>query len=253
MARVRQAPGTSGSAASAAGPAPPPPGTRRAWRAAGLVLLLVAAMLLGRELGGQVVRFATWVERLGGWGPALFIAGYAVATVAFVPGSLLTLAAGVLFGVRAGTAYVFAGATLGSAAAFLIARHLARTRFERRVARDPRFLAVSRAIAEDGARIVLLLRLSPVFPYNLLNYALGLTRVRFADYLLASVGMLPGIVLYTYSGRVIGDLARLAAGAPVERGVGAYALLTLGLAATAAATVLIARRARRVLREATRP
>jgi uncharacterized membrane protein YdjX (TVP38/TMEM64 family) len=212
---------------------------------------VVVLVLLGRQLGAQVDNFVRWVDGLGAWAPVVFVAGYALATVAFVPGSLLSLAAGALFGVLAGAVYVFLGALLGSTAAFLIARYLARERVERRVRGDRRFAAVDRAVGEDGRKIVFLLRLSPVFPYNLLNYALGLTRVRLADYLLAAVGMLPGILLYVYSGHVAGDVARLAAGAGVERGTGYYAVLVLGLLATALVTVLVTRRARRSLAEAT--
>jgi uncharacterized membrane protein YdjX (TVP38/TMEM64 family) len=215
------------------------------------VAAVVVLVLLGRQLGAQVDNFVRWVDGLGAWAPVVFVAGYALATVAFVPGSLLSLAAGALFGVFGGAVYVFLGALLGSTAAFLIARYLARERVERRVRGDRRFAAVDRAVGEDGRKIVFLLRLSPVFPYNLLNYALGLTRVRLADYLLAAVGMLPGILLYVYSGHVAGDVARLAAGAGVERGTGYYAVLVLGLLATALVTVLVTRRARRSLAEAT--
>jgi uncharacterized membrane protein YdjX (TVP38/TMEM64 family) len=238
--------------AKASARAAPP---RRKLVLAGLcaLALVVLLVLLGADLARYASRFAAWVGELGAWGPAVFVLGYALATVAFVPGSLLTLAAGALFGIVPGALYVLAGATLGSAAAFLIARHLARAWVERRTATDPRFAAVDRAIGEEGRKIVLLLRLSPVFPYNLLNYALGLTRVRFRDYLVASLGMLPGILLYVYSGRVIGDLALLAAGAEVPRGAGYYVVLGVGLAATVLVTVLITRRARRALREATEP
>ena len=106
-------------------------------------------------------------------------------------------------------------------------------------------------MGEDGRRLVFLLRLSPVFPFGLLNYALGLTRVRFADYAIASVGMLPGTLLYVYSGKVVGDLAALAGGAPPPRGAGGTLLLVVGLAATVVATALVTRIARRALAEAT--
>lgn len=219
-----------------------------------LVLLAGAAVLVlvGRHLGGQLPRFAAWVEGLGAWGPAVFIAGYVVATVAFVPGSVLTLAAGAIFGLVRGVIYVFVGATLGAAAAFLVSRYLARSAVERRVAGDPRFAAIDRALGGQGFRVVFLLRLSPLFPFNLMNYALGLTRVRFVDYLLASVGMIPGTVLYVYYGRVAGDVARAAGGAAPERGIGYYAVLAVGLAATVAVSALIARISRRALQEATR-
>jgi uncharacterized membrane protein YdjX (TVP38/TMEM64 family) len=216
-----------------------------------LVAAAVAALfLLGRLAGGYVPRFAAWVESLGAWGPVVFVLGYAAAVVAFAPGSLLTLAAGAIFGLARGVAYVFVAAVLGSSAAFLVARYLARGAVERRLAGNPRFAAIDRAIGAQGRRIVFLLRLSPVFPFNLLNYALGLTRVRFADYFVASAGMLPGTFLYVYYGKLAGDVAALAGGAPVPRDAGYWAVLALGLVATVAVTAVVTRIARRALREA---
>ena len=170
--------------------------------------------------------------------------------VCFVPASLLTLAAGAIFGLAEGTLLVFVAAVLGSTAAFLLSRTVAREAIARRVEGDRRFAAIDRAIEREGRRIVILLRLSPVFPFVLLNYALGLTRVRLADYLVASIGMLPGTLLYVYSGKVAGDLATLAGGAAVPRGAGYYAVIGLGFAATAVVTVLVTRVARRALRDA---
>lgn len=216
-------------------------------------LAVVALLILGgRRLGALLPAFAAWVEGLGVWGPLVFIAGYALAVVAFVPGSLLTLTAGAVFGIVRGTIYVAIAATLGEMLAFLIARHLARGAIERRLAGNARFAALDRAIGADGRRIVLLLRLSPVFPFSLLNYALGLTRVRFVDYLVAGVGILPGTLLYVYYGKLAGDVATLAAGAPpVDRGAGYYTVLGLGLVATIVVTTLVTRIAGRALRAAT--
>ncbi len=218
----------------------------------GIGLVAVALLvLIGREAGGQVPRFVQWVAGLGAWGPAVFIVGYAVAVVAFVPGSVLTLAAGAIFGLAKGTLVVLAGATLGSTAAFVLSRTVARDAVARRVEGDRRFAAIDRAIEAQGRRIVFLLRLSPVFPFTLLNYALGLTRVRLVDYVVASVGMLPGTLLYVYSGKVAGELAALAGSAGVQRGAGYYAVVAVGFAATAFVTIFVTRLARRALREAT--
>lgn len=194
---------------------------------------------------------ARWVEGLGYWGPAVYLVIYAVATVAFVPGSILTLAAGAIFGLVKGGITVFIGATLGSWAAFLISRYLARGAVERRIKGSPKFAAIDRAIEARGFFIVLLLRLSPVFPFNALNYGLGLTRVRFRDYAAASIGMLPGTVLYTYYGVAAGTLATLASEEKVQKGPGSYILLGVGLVATIVVTVVITRAARRALKEAT--
>jgi uncharacterized membrane protein YdjX (TVP38/TMEM64 family) len=218
-----------------------------------LVAVAAAALLLiaGRKLGALIPAFTAWVDALGVWGPLAFVAGYALATVAFVPGSLLTLAAGAIFGLGKGTALVLVAATLGASAAFLVSRYVARGLIERRLAGNERFAAIDRAIGTEGRKIVLLLRLSPVFPFNLLNYALGLTRVRFIDYLVASIGMLPGTLLYVYYGKVAGDVARLAGGAAVPRGPAYYGVLVLGLVATVVVTTLVTRTARRALREVT--
>lgn len=211
--------------------------------AAGLALLLV----LGRQLGSYVPRFAAWVETLGFWGPLVFILGYAAATVAFIPGSILTLAAGAIFGLAKGTLYVFLGATLGSTLAFLVARYLARGAIERRLESSPKFKAIDGAVAEEGLKIVFLLRLSPIFPYNLLNYALGLTRVSLRDYVIAALGMIPGTFLYVYYGKALGSLAAVAGGAEVERGAGYWVVLAVGLLATLVVTTLVTRLAGRAL------
>ena len=213
--------------------------------------LLAGLIALGRAAGGYVPVFAEWVDGLGFWGPAVFVAGYVVAVVAFVPASLLTLAAGAIFGIPAGTLYVFVAATVGSCLAFLVSRYLARVAVERRIEGNPKFAAIDRAVGREGRRIVFLLRLSPVFPFNLLNYALGLTRVRFVDYAVAAVGMLPGTLLYVYLGKVAGDVAAVAGGAATERGAAENALLAVGLVATVIVTTLVTRIARRALAEAT--
>lgn len=220
-------------------------------RIALVICAVVALIVVGRQAGSYVPQFARWVDGLGVWGPLVFIVGYALAAVAFVPGSLLTLAAGAIFGLTRGVVYVFIAATLGSAAAFLVSRYLARAAVERRLARNPRFAAIDRAVGAQGRKIVFLLRLSPVFPFNLLNYGLGLTQVRFADYMIAAIGMLPGTLLYVYYGKLVGDVAALAGGAAPEKGAGYYAVLVVGLVATVVVTTLVTRVARRALNEAT--
>lgn len=202
--------------------------------------ILVLLILGGRQLGVYIPQFRAWVEGLGALAPVVFILGYAVATVAFIPGSALTLAAGAIFGVVEGTIYTLAGATLGASAAFLLARYVARGAIERRISGNSRFAAIDRAVGREGFKIVALLRLSPVLPFNLLNYALGLTRVRFLHYLAASVAMLPGTLLYVYSGAAVGELAG---------GVGNKVLLGVGLVATIVVTTFVTRLAGRALRQ----
>jgi len=213
------------------------------------LVALVALLVLARQGGAYIPQFAAWVDSLGVLGPVVFILGYAAAVVAFVPGSVLTLAAGAIFGITTGVVYVFVAAVLGSSAAFLVSRYLARSAVEHRIAGNARFAAIDRAVGAEGRKIVFLLRLSPVFPFTLLNYALGLTRVRFADYLVASIGMLPGTLLYVYYGKLAGDVAALAGGAAVEKGPGYYAVLAIGLVATIAVTAVVTRTARKALKD----
>ncbi len=219
-------------------------------RCAAALVAIVALGALIRTAGGEIPRFAAWVGARGGWAPLAYVAGYALLTVGFVPGALPTMAAGVVFGLVPGTLYAFVGETLGGILAFQLARSVARPWIEPRLARSLRFAALDRAIAVEGRRIVFMLRLSPAVPFNVLNYALGLSTIRFADYVLASIGMLPGALLYVYYGKIVGDVAVLASGATVPHD-GVYWAATLGgLAATIAVSVVLARIATRALRAA---
>lgn len=213
------------------------------------LLALGALWILAREAGDAIPRFAGWIEGLGFWAPAVFVAAYAGSVVVLIPGSILTLAAGAIFGLLKGTLYTFVAATVGAVAAFLVARYVARGAVSRRLAQTPRFGAIDRAIGGQGLKIVLLLRLSPVFPFSLLNYVLGLTRVSLRDYTIASIGMIPGTLLYVYYGKLIGDVAALAGGVSVERDAAYWVVLILGLIATVAVTTVVTRAARRALKE----
>ncbi|MBL9168506.1 MAG: TVP38/TMEM64 family protein [Verrucomicrobiales bacterium] len=189
------------------------------------------------------------IGRLGGWGPALFIASYILATVLFIPGSALTLGAGAVFGFAWGCAYASAGSTLGALCAFWVGRHWARDAIARRLQGNSRFNAIDQAVAQDGWKIVLLTRLSPMFPFTLLNYAFGITRVSMREYALASwIGMMPGTVLYVY----LGSLAHEATGER-KRSLAEWILYAIGLAATLIVTVVITRRAKKALSERIRP
>ena len=184
-----------------------------------------------------------WIGRLGSWGPVIFIGLYVVATVLFIPGSVLTLGAGALFGVALGSVCVSISATLGAIAAFLVGRYLARDAIARRIAKNEKFATIDRAVADEGWKIVLLTRLSPVFPFTLLNYAFGLTRVKLSHYVLASwIGMMPGTVMYVY----LGSLVQVGAGHR-QRTTGEWVLYGVGLAATVTVTVFVTRLARKAL------
>ena len=219
------------------------------WRLA-LGLVAVVALLLGaRALDAPArLRAALFVIRdLGPWGPALFVLLYVMATVLFLPGWILTLGAGAVFGLAKGAVTVSLAATLGATAAFLVGRYLARDAVARRLAAHPRFAAIDAAVAREGWKIVLLTRLSPAFPFNLLNYAFGLTRIPAREYVLASwIGMLPGTVLYVYVGSLAGDLATLGQGARA-RTAAEWTLYGVGFLATVAVTIYVTRIARGAL------
>ncbi|MGE0460985.1 MAG: TVP38/TMEM64 family protein [Vicinamibacterales bacterium] len=210
---------------------------------------LVVLALLGREAPAMLPKFAAWVASLGAWGPVAFIAGYSIAPVIFAPAFLLTLAAGAIFGFVKGVIYVMIGATIGATLAFLTGRYLARHFVERLLRREPRLAIIDRAVERHGFRLVALLRMSPAVPFVLLNYALGLSRVRLADYVAACIGMLPVVAMYVYSGKVAGDLAKLAGGVAPPRGPLYYASIALGLASTVAVTIVVTRIAKKAIEQ----
>lgn len=214
-----------------------------------LVVAIVATLAV-LPVQDYLAGFLDRIESVGPWGPVLLAAAYTVACVLFVPGSILTLGAGFLFGVVWGTIAVSIGSLLGATAAFLVGRTLVRGWIEGRIASYPRFQAVDRAVGEQGFKIVLLVRLSPILPFNLLNYAFGLTKVRLWQYVLASwIGMLPGTVMYVYLGSALKSLADVAAGSP-EGGTPQTVFFVAGLVMTVIATVVVTRVARRALDEA---
>ncbi|MGH8773325.1 MAG: TVP38/TMEM64 family protein, partial [Burkholderiales bacterium] len=143
--------------------------------------------------------FTDWIEGLGVWGGMLFAAVYVIATVVLAPGSLFTLAAGLVFGLGWGFPVVMVGATAGAALAFLIARYMVREKVKDTLEKRPRFEAVDKAVTEEGWKVVLLLRLSPLVPFNLQNYFFGITNIDFWHYVFATaVGIVPGTLLYLY-------------------------------------------------------
>ena len=190
-----------------------------------------------------------WIEGLGSVGAVAFIGLYVIATVAFLPGSLLTLGAGVVFGIVMGSVYVFIGATLGATAAFLVGRYVARGWVAKKIADDRRFQAIDEAVEGEGFKIVLLTRLSPIFPFNLLNYAYGVTGVSLRDYVLASVGMIPGTIMYVYIGSLAGSLATIGTDAQPGNPTLQWAMRIIGLISTIAVTIYVTKVARQALNE----
>jgi uncharacterized membrane protein YdjX (TVP38/TMEM64 family) len=189
----------------------------------------------------------TWIQTHRALAWVVYIATYIVATVFVVPASILTLAAGFIFGLPLGVVLVSIGSVLGASAAFLVGRFFVREWVTKRIAGLPRFRALDQATRHEGFVIVLLTRLSPLFPFNLINYGLALTSVRFRDYFLASwIGMLPVTILYVYIGSVAKDLTELTIGG-AQGGMAGRVLLFVGLAATVVLTILITRKATRTL------
>lgn len=221
-----------------------------------LVVLLGLALAIGGTLyylpalKGELKQFLMGVRELGPWGPVAAAAIYVPACLFFFPGSIISLGIGLVFKVVLGTIIVSIGSTAGASAAFWAGRTLARGWIEEKISRNPRFRAIDRAVGKHGFKIVLLTRLSPAIPFNLLNYAFGLTQVRFRDYLLASwLGMLPATVLYVYLGSALGDLADLDT-SPLESTLEQRILFFVGLLATVVVTILVTRIARKALTQA---
>jgi uncharacterized membrane protein YdjX (TVP38/TMEM64 family) len=190
-----------------------------------------------------------WIDGLGTLGAIAFITIYIIATVAFLPGSILTLGAGVVFGVVWGSIYVFIGATLGATAAFLVGRYLARGWVSRKIAGNKKFTAIDQAVGREGLKIVLLTRLSPIFPFNLLNYALGITGVSLKDFFIGSVGMLPGTIMYVYIGSLAGNLAMIGTETQPTNPTLQWVIRILGFIATVAVTIYVTRVAQKALEQ----
>lgn len=218
-----------------------------------LIAIVIATILAGillLPIRQYLVDALEWTQSLGAWGPLFVALFYIVACVLLLPGSVLTLGAGFLFGVPVGLLSAWTGATLGACAAFLVGRTLARDWVARKVSGNPKFTAVDEAVGREGFKIVLLLRLSPVFPFNFLNYALGLTKVSFGKYAFASlIGMLPGGLMYVYFGSAARSLADVAAG-KVEGGWAGQIFFWVGLVGTIIVAGFVTRLAKRSLKEA---
>jgi uncharacterized membrane protein YdjX (TVP38/TMEM64 family) len=194
----------------------------------------------------------TWVEQQGPIGIVSFVLIYIISTVVFFPGTILTLGAGVIFGIFWGSLYVFIAATIGAVLAFLVGRYLARDWVARKIEGNEKFAAIDKAVSKEGFKIVFLTRLSPAFPFVLLNYAYGLTGVSLKDYFWASFGMIPGTVMYVYIGSLATSLAMLGSGASTADPQAEMAKLfvrIIGFIATVAVTVYVTKVARKALQE----
>ena len=221
--------------------------------------LLVGALAVGflitlmttLPVTSWLVTIVEWIRGRGPVGPALFALTYLIATVLLLPGSVLTIGGGFAYGPFWGLVLVSPVSVFAATASVVLGRTVARDWVVRRLGQDPRLAAIDAAVGHNGLKIVLLLRLSPLFPFNALNYLLGLTRVRMRDFVLGSwIGMLPGTALYVFIGSLVTTASELASGARPSTGLWGQALLIVGLVATLAVTILLTRIARRALKTA---
>lgn len=215
-----------------------------------IVMVVVAGVFMaGRGFlsPGSMQALLSRVHAMGHWGPVLLAVIYILACVLVMPASILTLAAGFLFGIWKGYVVVAVGSVLGASSAFWIARTVGRDWVRQKFECYPKFSAIDRAVAKSGFKIVILTRLSPAFPFNLQNFAYGVTGVSFRDYFWATwIGMIPGTVMFVYLGSVMKSLADAFSG-NIQ---GGYALKLAGLAATIIVTVVVTREATQALKEA---
>ena len=214
------------------------------------IIVDIAAALLFLPFRDWFTHFEAYVKSLGSIGPIVMACAYVVTTVLFIPGSALTIGSGTLFGLRTGFLVVLIGANLGALCAFLLARTLLREKVTKWAEGNAKFRSLDRAIGRQGFKMVFLSRLSPVFPFNLLNYLLGLTAIPTRAYILANLfGMLPGMFLYVYIGAAARDAI---AGTDPSTGMYQQALKYVGLLATIAVVIIVTRIARKAMREAER-
>ncbi|OKH37782.1 TVP38/TMEM64 family protein [Calothrix sp. HK-06] len=219
-----------------------------------IIKILLACVVVGAVLFiAKALNFQSllqqaliWVQSLGVLGPIAFMVIYNLATILFIPGSVLTLGGGVLFGVFWGSIYVFIAATIGATVAFLIGRYLSRDWVSRQLEKYPKFQAIHSAVAREGLKIVFLTRLSPLFPFNLLNYAFGITQVSLKDYILGSIGMIPGTIMYVYIGSLAGDIAMIGMKQSTNLTL-QWSVRVVGFIATIAVTIYVTRIARNAL------
>lgn len=201
------------------------------------------------QVQGWLVEALAWIDSLGAIAPIAFILLYIIITVAFIPASVVTLGAGVVFGVVQGALFVFIGAMLGATAAFLVGRYVARDWVGRKIANNAKFQAIDEAIAREGGKIIFLIRLSPAFPFNLLNYALGLTKISLKNYVLGTTGIIPGTIMYVYLGSLAGNLATLGTGEAPSNPAITWTIRILALIATIAVSGYVTRIASKALSE----
>lgn len=226
----------------------------RWWKFIVLLIVVAGLVLVVRHFNIQetIQRVLQWIHDLGPAAPVAYILFYAVSCVLAIPGSVLTLAGGFLFGIGQGIVYVSIGATLGATLAFLTGRYLLRSWIVEKIGNNLKFQALDEAVAREGWKMVILVRLCPIFPFPVTNYGFGVTRITLKEYVLASwIGMLPAMVVLVYIGSLASSLANLGGSGraltPLE-----WTLYGVGLVMAVIVTIYITRVAKRALQEKTK-
>jgi uncharacterized membrane protein YdjX (TVP38/TMEM64 family) len=211
----------------------PNPSPRRVQQGIRVLLALIAVVVFVAGLRwihqtGLLPQALRWIQELGPWGPVAFLLIYVAAVVFFVPASIFTVGAGFVYGMFWGSVYVLISAYVAANLTFLIARHFARDWVTERVKSHVKFAAIDEAVAREGWKIVALVRLTPIFPFSLMSYAFGLTRVPLWQYFAANITMIPGTCMYVYFGTLARDLTERVATPPwLKWGIGAVAVIVV--------------------------
>lgn len=236
---------------------PSSPTQRAAWkRPVALLLLLLSLLLVGRiaPVGAWLVAASTHLRQAGLVGALLYVLAYTPGALLFVPSAIFTFVAGFTFGTWRGALLGIPGIGIASMVVFLLSRTLLRAHVERWLASDPRFSTLDQVLTDLGPRAVVLLRLSPLSPFSVLNYAFGLTAIPTGQYFLATcIGTLPGSIFYAQLGAIAPSLARIAEGRLPDAGRAQTYLLLFGLLVTAAVTLWLGRVAKHALAQAQLP
>ncbi|MGK7879370.1 MAG: TVP38/TMEM64 family protein [Crocosphaera sp.] len=221
----------------------------------GLAVLTAATIIIIKQLGildsfsitESLQNLLQWIQDLGTIGYVIFILVYMLSAVFLIPASILTLGAGVIFDVIEGSILVSIASIVGAILAFLFVRYFSRKWVAKQIENYPKFKAIDEAVAKEGWKIVVLTRLSPIFPFVVLIYAFAITQVSLRDYAIASwIGMLPGTVMYVYIGSLIGNIATLGAGGREKTSL-EWALYIVGLIATVLVSVYVTKISRQAL------
>ncbi|NET29553.1 MAG: TVP38/TMEM64 family protein [Okeania sp. SIO1I7] len=220
-----------------------------------LLFIVVISLIIAAKyfnLPELLKNILIWIDTLGIWSPVAFIIIYNLATLLLIPGLVLTMGGGVIFGVLWGAIYVFFASTLGATIAFIIGRYISRDWVYQQLHQHPKFQVVDLAVVKEGFKIVFLTRLCPLFPFNLLNYAFGVMQVSLKDYILGSLGMIPGTIMYVYIGSIAGDITLIGTSQqPTNSTVELtkWIINIVGLIATVAITIYLTRLAKKALEE----